>query len=271
LTDWQDEDGKEVLYTFMGHAALLAREYTTAIGYLEHALRLSNHQYIPALLLLAGVYIDRAQLMPYRTQPVPSAQVDCISMHNIQNAAPDVDAAQADTHRAISYLEQATALAPPHEQWQSLHFRVERELGNAYRLLGYWQLLKGDVNTGVDSLGAAENHLQTALAGFPVATQPVYRAWTEVGLGTVDHLHASAVERQTDRQSALPLYEQALGHYQACIDLRVQTQGNLVFQKKVLACACEPYRDLVQQIISETLASTTTITTAISTTVGDQP
>ena len=39
----------------------------------------------------------------------------------------------------------------------------------------------------------------------------------------------------------------------ACVDLRDDVQGNLVFLNKVLGCSCVYYRDVVQGIISDTV------------------
>ena len=53
--------------------------------------------------------------------------------------------------------------------------------------------------------------------------------------------------------AALPWLEASLTNYQACVDLRDDVQGNLVFRNKVLECSCVYYRDVVQGIISDTV------------------
>ncbi len=83
LDGWKDDDGKAVLYYFMGRSALFARRHDVAIDALEKALAL-NPTYVNALITLGAVYIDKAQLFFVRDRELPSEIAQCIPEHRIR-------------------------------------------------------------------------------------------------------------------------------------------------------------------------------------------
>ena len=107
---WGPGEGKELFHLVLGELAQKSREFDIAIAALEEALAIEP-EYIPALIVLGGVHYDRAQLFPYRTQAVPAGLEECISLENIENSATDLDAAMADTERAIELLTRAVELS----------------------------------------------------------------------------------------------------------------------------------------------------------------
>jgi hypothetical protein len=143
-------------------------------------------------------------------------------------------------------------------------------LGLAYRQEGLWQFNRSDFAAAETALTQADAELQQALAGFPREDQPVYYAWTQVDMGTVARLRAHISLQQAQeattaqehaqvgslRANAVDQLQQAIGHYQACIDLRKQTAGNLIFQKRVLECSCVPFQAEARQVLSDTLEVT---------------
>ena len=74
---WQGDDGKAVLYYFMGRSALFTRRHDVAIDALEKALAL-NPTYVNALITLGAVYIDKAQLFFVRDRELPAEIAQCI-------------------------------------------------------------------------------------------------------------------------------------------------------------------------------------------------
>ena len=267
LTAWPEDQGKEVLYLFLGQAALLARDFDKAIAYAEKADTVGQG-YPPAQMLKGMALYDRAQLFPYRERPIPPEQLAaaCITVRGVEHADGDLDAAIASTDAAIVALEKALAQTPSTER-STLRHRIEQMLGNAYRLRGQWRFNEHDLaaEMGEAAIAAAmyaqaqvefdqaEQYFRAALAGFPAETQPVYHAWTLVGLGTLDQLRGFLALRQEGQAAALPWLEESVSSYQACVDLRDDVQGNLVFLNKVLGCSCVYYRDVVQGIISDTV------------------
>jgi len=263
--DWPATDGKELLYTFLGNAAAVARDYPTAINALDEALRLKA-DYVPALIALGGVYLDRAQLFQYRSYEPPPEQASCVSRKNVEASDPTQEAAMVGTQQAITLLERAVALAPT-SFWPPLADRARLNLGLAYRQLGIWHFNQGDLTAAEAALTQADVTLQAALAAFPPAEQSVYYAWTQVSLGTVARMRAHLSLQQAQnatgtpaaqklRTTAVHWLEAAIDHYQQCIDLKAAVAGNPVFQKRVLACSCIPFQVEARQVLSTTLEAT---------------
>lgn len=267
LTTWKPQDGKEVLYFFISAAALYARQYDVALKYANQALDLDK-TYIPALLVRAGIYFDRAQLYALRGRTIPPNLQVCYTNVNIENSDRSLDDAIASTLKALDDLNFAARLAPTSE-WPDLQYRVQLQLGQVYRLLGQWRDYQA-VLTPVDAtaqraayfaqalktLDQSEQALNTALVGFPPATQPVYHAWAQMALGQVNQFRGDVATRTQSPTTAVPWFKAARDHYDACIALRDQTQGNILFQDRVLNCGCIPSRVDVQAVISQTLEVT---------------
>ena len=258
---WGPGEGKELFHLVLGEVAQKAREFDIAIAALEEALAIEP-DYIPALIVLGGAYFDRAQLFPYRTQAVPAGLENCISLENIENSAKDLDAAMADTQTAIRHLTRAAELAD--EQESPFAPRAHMVLGLAYRARATWQTLQNNLDDAEATLGDAQAELDKALAAFTPEADPVYYAWTQVGLGTVDRLraHVAAIRRDRAeetaaradaRQAQVGWLESALEHYDACIALSDRTAGNVLFQQRVLTCSCRPFALEARQVLSSTL------------------
>ena len=111
LDGWKDDDGKAVLYYFMGRSALFARRHDVAIDALEKALAL-NPTYVNALITLGAVYIDKAQLFFVRDRELPSEIARCIPETGYEYSSPTLESAIADIETGLGYLEQAVELAP---------------------------------------------------------------------------------------------------------------------------------------------------------------
>ena len=257
---WGPGEGKELFHLVLGELAQKSREFEIAIAALEEALAIEP-EYIPALIVLGGAYFDRAQLFPYRTQAVPAGLENCISAVNIENSAQDLTAAIADTDAAIRHLARAVELADA----QSSPFapRAHMVLGLAYRARATWQTLQDDLDSAEATLAAAQAELDKAHDDFTPKDDPVYYAWTEVGLGTVDRLRAhvaavrrdraeSAADRAAAQETQLGWLKAAIGHYDACLALSERTAGNVLFQQRVLACSCEPFALEARQVLSST-------------------
>lgn len=258
---WGPGEGKELFHLVLGELAQKSREFDIAINALNEALAIEP-DYIPALIVLGGVYFDRAQLFPYRTQAVPAGLEDCISLDNIENSAADLAAAIDDTEAAIRNLTRAVELADA--QSSPFAARAHMVLGLAYRARATWQILQDDLGGADATLTTAQAALDKALSAFTPQDEAVYYAWTEVGLGTVDRLraHVAAIRydraqddaaRVAARQAQLGWLESTIGHYDACLALGDRTAGNVLFQQRVLTCSCQPFALEARQVLSSTL------------------
>jgi tetratricopeptide (TPR) repeat protein len=261
VATWNSDEGKALFYLVLGDLARGAREYDTAIAALDASLA-ENDRWVPALLTLGGVYLDRAQLFPYRTQPVPSNLAACISLDNVENSSPDMPSAIADSEEAIRLLEQAVTLAAA----QSSPFapRVQMSLGLAYRARAGLHLMLNELDAAEAALDQAGSALDQALAAFTPEDDPVYYAWTQVSLGTVARLRAHIAtirgsQAADDGARTAAVTEQiewlksTIAHYDACLALEARTAGNVLFQQRVLECSCRPFALEARQVLSSTL------------------
>lgn len=255
---WPRSEGKELFYLVLGDLAQKSRQFDVAIEALDKALAL-RPDFTPALLTLAGVYFDRAQLFPYRNQPISAELQNCISLANIENASPTLAAAIEDNQRALALAQRAAALA----QAQPGQFadRSLLLLGLVHRGDAALHFLQGDVAQADRALDQAEAALQEALTRLNAADDPVYYAWAQVAMGTVARLRAhSAAIRQSQANDAetrtaataeeMRWLNAAIEHYDACLALRERTAGNALFQQRVLGCSCEPFAQEARQTLS---------------------
>ncbi|MFN3981447.1 MAG: CHAT domain-containing protein [Caldilinea sp.] len=261
VDDWDADEGKELFYLVLGDLAQKSREFDVAIDALNKALTIKP-DFAPALLILGGVYFDRAQLFPYRTQRVPDSLAACFSTANIENASPTLETAVADNEEAIRLLQRAVSVAATqHSQFAP---RAHLSLGLAYRGRAALWLQQGSLSEAEAALAAAEDELKRALTAFTSSDDPVYHAWTQVAMGTVARLYAhiaairrdqatDADERAAANAEQINWLNTAIDHYDACLALRERTAGNALFQQRVLACSCEPFALEARQVLSSTL------------------
>jgi tetratricopeptide (TPR) repeat protein len=260
IEGWPADSGKALFYLVLGDLARAARTFDTATAALQQALAL-DPDLIPALTSLGGVYVDRAQLFPYRTQAVPAGMEACISLANVENSSPDLPTAIADSEEAIRLLQQAVTLADA--QASPFAARAHMVLGLAYRSRATLHLLQRDLAGAEMPLQQAETALNQALAAYTPEDDPVYYAWTQVSLGTVTRLraHLAAVRRDLASDAAartaanteqIAWLRATIDHYDACLALRDRTASNVLFQQRVLGCSCEPFALEARQVLSNT-------------------
>ncbi len=266
LTEWKDEDGKAVLYYFMGRSALLARRHDVAITALEDALAL-NPDYVNALITLGAVYIDKAQLFFVRDRELPPEIADCIPASGYEHSSPTLEDAITDIETGLAYLGQAVLQAPetltsPLKQMA----QMTRAIGRNLR--GQAAIFAGDMATAQQSVSAAQEDFDAVVEPFEKAEQPRYVAWTHLGNGAAHllegHLNVSAAVNAenagdtevaaTERAAAVEALEQAGAHFEACIAAEGdKIVADQLFQKFILACGCEPYREQAQATLDEQL------------------
>lgn len=259
LVDWPADDGKEILYYFLGRAAHFSREFEEAIRAGETAISF-NPDYVNGYALLGLTYMDRAQLHFVRGRELTPEEAACTSAKNVAQSAETIEGAVADAQQAVAYLEQAARLAPT-SYWPPIEPSVQMNLGLAYRVLGLARIFEQEYAAAAEALSSAETQLRAAAAAFPVEESPQYFAWSQMGLGlthrlqahlaTVDAFFATEAgkgeEAAAARTEAIALLDETVNAYQACVDQKEATVAYPIFQKKVLECSCIPYRDSAQE------------------------
>lgn len=259
LVNWPPADGKEILFYFLGRAALFSREFEEAIRAGEIAIDI-NPEYVNGYALLGLTYMDRAQLYFVRGRELTPEEAACTSAQNVEQSAETIEGAVADARQAVAYLEQAARLAPT-SYWPPIEPSVQMNLGLAYRVLGLARIFEQNYEAAAEALAGAETQLRAAAAAFPVEESPQYYAWSQMGLGltyrlqahlaTVDEFFATEAgngeEAAAARTQAIALLDETISAYQACVDQKEATVAYPIFQKKVLECSCIPYRDSAQE------------------------
>jgi tetratricopeptide (TPR) repeat protein len=262
LTDWDDQEGKEVFYTFMGRAAYYARQIDEAERAAERALEI-NPDYVNAHMLRAYVHMDRAQLFFAQGRELTPEEAVCTDLADFAYASPSLEAAIADAEAAVSHLQTAVALAPD-SFWPEIEAYARMNLGLAERVAALAYTLDNRLEAAADALATGETELQQALTEISVETQPQYYAWTQMGLGVNYRMQAylAAVDafladQDEDAETAAAaraqeaeLLRKSIAAHDACIAQEDATLAYPVFQEKVLTCSCIPFRASAEEALA---------------------
>lgn len=262
LADWSPQDGKELLYFFLGRTALHLRQHGLAINYFQRAIDL-DPAYANAYLGLGGVFFDRAQLyylaQQVRNGQIPAGLQQCISQENLEETSPDAESALADINQAILYYEQAIAKAPD-GVWPPIANVARLSLGLAYRLKGQAYAFVPDWPAAEEWLVKAGQTLASTVAPLEAEGLRQYVALAHLGQGVAYHsLSGIRFAQERPPGSATPdaevgaqgvqLLQQAVKEYDACIDVAAQGPTDLVFQKDILDCGCKYYRGVAVEVL----------------------
>lgn len=265
LAAWRDEDGRRLWHLVVGQAALYARDYDAALA--EAALAGGSGSPgspdVNALMLEGNTYMDRAQLHYLRSVDVNPSDV-CVDARHLEAASPTPEQAAADARRAVALLEQATALAPTSD-WPPVETFARMNLALAYRLLGQVEIFSGDMAAAEATLSQAVAAFDQTLEVFDPNSQPQFIGWAQAGLGVTRMLQAhirtvarvNALNAQDANAAAARLGEaetllnQSISALQACIAQEPKTMGAPTFQVKILNCACRPYLQQAQTVLSD--------------------
>ena len=256
LTDWPEEEGKEVLYYFIGRQAYWLRDYNMALDYLLHALEL-NDTYVSALQSLGVTLYDRAALFAANNPQGQAALEGCVSQAEFDNAAATAQEAATDLAQSISFQQEALALAQtdasPSPRAAGLS---QLALGLAYTLQGQTALQAGDAPGALPWLSQADEQLTGAWAAFAGDEVPQFQGWTNAARGANELVRAQqlyATVRTPDGSINDPAavqeidehLQQSIAEFSACVDAGALV-ADPVFQREVVDCGCAVYLDLAQ-------------------------
>ena len=236
LTGWREKkEGKEVLYFFLGQAALFASQRANAQDApgleqeaqqaFQNALN-SNAEYARARVGLGSVYFLQAQ----RTQPKSSL----------------IEATDVLTKTFDEYT-QALTLAQRTSDKQAELLAIF-SLGSAYYLKGgaYWigkQYAPADL-----SFQAAIDTLQTILSPLAETKQQRLLGQAYLALGAAYKQQAQLWAEQGDKPKSLSLYDQARRAYESCIAQGDGSQDEILLTL-VVEDKCVPQLDAVNRAL----------------------
>lgn len=229
LTDWQEEEGKEILYYFLGREALFLSQQDSAwLEPAEAAFLRSleiNPAYARAHIGLGGVYYQRAQFL------APEERL----------SAPFLDQAIAEYAQAVE--------AGPEASGGQVALKGRLSLGTAYRLLGEAHLFAGDLEAAAEAFARAVADLEAAL---PQVDPEDHRllAQAQLGLGAAYHQWGHTRLLLGDTDAAQDLFTRAEAAYTACIQ-QAEAEFYDTFLQDLRQENCEPYRQAVEQALQD--------------------
>jgi tetratricopeptide (TPR) repeat protein len=227
LADWKEEEGKEILFYFIGREALfLSVDDETYLDQAETAFQRSleiNSDYARAHIGLGGVYHNRAQRLP------PESRLD----------ADSIERALAQYQLAIDKsdpgAEGATAL------------KGHLGLGTAYRLRGEAYLHRSSRRQAISDFDQAIGQFEDALTMIAPDEHRLL-AQTYLWLGTAQHERAHALEAASGVQSSQSAYEDAYAAYEQCINHAEQDFYD-AFLVELKEEFCSPYQEDVARVL----------------------
>lgn len=236
LSGWANNQGKEILYYFLGREALYLGRYNPAnpsesdpAGFLNQAeaafnqALVINSGYSRARIGLGGVYLQRGQHLP----PAERLQTNYLTLSIEQYQL----AVEAGVKSAESQVE----------------LRGHLGLGSAHRLLGEAQLHAGQYTEADPNFDQAIAEINRALALLP-PNQHRLLAQAYLDLGAAYEQKAYVRQVQQGKAQSKPWYEEALSAYQQCSNQADQEFYDSLLQE-LKTNYCDPYRQDVQAVL----------------------
>jgi tetratricopeptide (TPR) repeat protein len=234
LSSWQPNQGRELLYYFMGRQALfLSLEQPEYLDEAEAAFKqalIINPAYPRGHIGLGGVYFQRAQ-----------------HRHLQPEASPDDVAVEADLALALAEFEQAFEQSDSEVESQT-KLKAILSLGFAYGLLGEVQLNAGDVGRAAQAYTQAVGYTEKAIALLP-DNQHRLLAQAYLSLGATYEGQAY-LARGADTTQAKSLYEAAQTAYAHCV-AQAEAEFYDTTLQEIKTNYCAPYREDVQAILED--------------------
>ncbi len=228
VADWADDEGKEVVYLFIGREAhFLWREGEDGEAEVQQAFRNAlalNPDYARAHIGLGNFYHEKAQRLVVQQNLDPAG---------LEQVFSNVEQAIAEYRSALD-----SALQPPANK--RLEITARLALGGANRLKGQAYLRQGENDAAVSQFDLA---IQEAESAQRLIGETDYRDLGLVyqGMGTAYQLKAHTRFAQGNREEGRALYEEAVRIYQQCIEL-ADAQPFDWFLQQIKTDACVPYK-----------------------------
>lgn len=240
LRTWPEDDGKEVLYYFIGRSALYQRNYDEALTAFAHAHDI-NPTYANALMGLGSVYWDRAQLFYLRDKPLPDDSAACTSAADIAAGAATPDEAFADTEQAIDHFQQALAVAPS-ANWSLIEPIAQLNLGLGHWLAGLAHRQNQENEQALAEFAESSQTISQTISVFQQANQVELVGHAYLALGIADFYAGNLYARTKRPAEARAAFTNALVAFDQCLALGDNEEANHFFRTKIIDCSCRPYR-----------------------------
>jgi tetratricopeptide (TPR) repeat protein len=233
LPGWADDEGKEILYAFIGREAQRVDRPEEAQSAYEQALNL-NPNYARARLGLGHIYYGQAQDLLYEdTLDYPF--LDKVEIHlERRKLFQALDQAIVEYKRALDAALDSSDI-------QS-ELKAHLSLGGVYRLKGDAYRYLGDYDSADSFFDAAIPEFHKSLE-LTSAEQHQLVGQVYLGLGTTYHLKSEQQEAVNQREALLIA---ALEAYDQCIK-QAELAPSDYWLGYFSSDFCVPYRDLAQE------------------------
>ncbi len=240
---WRDNEGREILYYFIGREMLALKQYDAALGQFKLALD-RNRGYARALIGAGGAYRAQAGLLPAETR-LQTPVSDCLVAASLP-AANRATATALDCALAAYTEAEKNAAALTGSQVD-----LVAQLGQAqvYRLRGETLDNLGAHAEAQQALAQAAAILASALQGLDPGQHRLL-AQGQLELGVAYHEQGHAALAQDQPAQAKALFQQADAAYGQCIQQASVADAffdNYVRQLRDERCA--PYQQVVRDAI----------------------
>ncbi|MEZ4616470.1 MAG: hypothetical protein R2867_13340 [Caldilineaceae bacterium] len=216
LTDWQDDDGKEILYFFIGREELFLNNFVEAEANLRHALAL-NPTYTRAQIALGSTLLKQARAVaPADRLREPSLLLQALNdhLHGLELAAQEGD----------PLLINLANLA----------------LAKGYRLLGETYYAQQNVSQARRFFALTREKVDQVAEPLLAMRQYRLAAQAYEAAGAANLQEGVLLQQQGDRAAAHRLLTAAIATYQSCIDQEQQAFDEFL-QTTVVDAGCRTY------------------------------
>ncbi len=248
LTGWQEDQGKEILYYFIGRQALFLshdealaqkkfKSAQDALAAAETALNTAlriKPSYARGHFLLGNVHYQKAQRM--LTNPN-------VSTPELGAAAQSLDAALREYDAALANVDRSPG--------SQIEMRVLIQQGFVHRLQGVVARLRGDVAAAQAAFDLAIRELRRAAPQIPGDEYRV-AAQTFLGLAATLQEQARLLRIQGEKTESQALFEEALANYDRCIARADAADAKFdAFMQRLKSLNCQRARDGAQQELEQ--------------------
>ncbi len=227
LADWTPDEGRELLYFFIGREELFLGNDEAAEAAFREAIAL-NPDYARAYNGLGSAHFLRSQRVP------PADRL----------------AEPSDLATAITNYEEALALARAQANAQIEHLAL-LSLGTAYRLEGESYYLRSEFQPALTAFARAEDYLTQAVAYFDDGANYRLTAQGYQSLGLVHFQRADVLRRQEDAAGRLLELEAARTAFAACVAQAEAGSFDDLLRIRIVDESCRPLHQATDDALAD--------------------
>jgi tetratricopeptide (TPR) repeat protein len=224
LTNWREEDGKEILYFFIGREELFLGHIDNALANFNRALEIEP-DYARARIALGSAYLKRARTVPPTERFAPPSDLEAA----LANHLAGLELARQTQEPLVEQIAHL-ALAKSYRLFGETYYH----LGNDGEARRYFELTRQEATGVVEPLTAANQHRLVA------------QAYETEGAAYLQE--ADLLLRQDRPGESQPLLDKAKAAYQQCID-QGKRVVDAVLESQIIEQGCRRYYAVADEFL----------------------